>query len=126
MDALPDPPPRAAAGRLRWAVVALLVACAALSGTRDAGTPSPGTAALALPAGIGLAVAIIVARQWALRAASPRARLRAVVATYLLCAALGLAGAALVLAGDDPGRGVLFALGGAIFTLGTPPGVGRR
>ena len=119
MDALPDPPPRAAAGRLRWAVVALLVACAALSGTRDAGTPSPGTAALALPAGIGLAVAIIVARQWALRAASPRARLRAVVATYLLCAALALAG-------DDPGRGVLFALGGAIFTLGTPPGVGRR
>ncbi|MCC6641076.1 MAG: hypothetical protein IT386_07935 [Deltaproteobacteria bacterium] len=125
MHAPPTLAPLATLGRLRWSVVSILVACAVLSSMRDPGDLSPALASVAMPAGIGLGIAIIAARQWAQRAGTGRAQTKALIATYALCATLGLFGLGLALAGDDGSRGVLFAVGGAIFALGTPPGSGR-
>jgi hypothetical protein len=113
--------------RLRWAAVGLLAVCAVYSWlqARDASQLSPGLASSATPVAIALAVVIIVSRQVALRAGSLRVRFTALLATYVACCALGLFGALLAFAGDDGTRGALFALGGAIFTLGSPPGFGR-
>jgi hypothetical protein len=61
----------------------------------------------------------------ALRAQRPPTRAYALLATYLLCGALGLFGVGLAFAGDDGSRGALLALGGAIFTLGSAPAPGR-
>lgn len=121
----PDPDRLLALARLRWAVVAMLIACALLSWARDPGALPPALARAATPVAIGLGLAIVVVRQWAQRASAASTQLRALGATYGLCAALGLFGAVLALAGDDGERGTLFALGGAIFAIGTPPGLRR-
>lgn len=112
--------------RVRWAVLATLVLCAVLSWmrARDVSELPPLLAATATPVALGLALAIIVVRQVALRARPPRTHFYALLATYLLCGALGIFGTLLAFAGDDGSRGALLALGGAIFTLGTAPGPG--
>jgi hypothetical protein len=117
----------ASLGRVRWATVGMLVACAVLSGlhTREASELSPALASIAAPIAIALSVGIIGARQIALRTQTPRAHCYALLATYLCCGALGVFGAFLAFSGDDGSRGSLFALGAAIFTLGSPPGFGR-
>lgn len=113
--------------RLRWTTIGTLGVCALLSWlqTRETSSLPPALAAAALPVAIVLAAGIMAARQVALRAQAPRTRLYALLTTYLSCIALGVFGAVLSFAGDDGSRGALFALGGAIFTLGSPPGLGR-
>lgn len=124
----PLPAQRAAnLAAVRWATVATLVVCAVLSWlqARDASALPPALAPLATPVATALAVGIILARQMAQRAQAPSTRLRALLGTYLLCASLGGFGLFLAVSGDDGSRGALFALGGAIFAVGTPPGFGR-
>lgn len=115
----------ASVARLRWATLALLIVCAvvALLHRAEASSLAPSLETLVTPVSLALAVGIFVVRQIAGRATG-RARVRALLATYLLSAALGVFGAFLALLGDDGSRGALFALGGAIFTVGTPPGLG--
>lgn len=115
----------ASLGRVRFATLGVLAVCAvmALLHRTDAPTLPPGLERLATPLSLGLAVTIFIARQVA-GGARGRTRLRAILATYLLSAGLGLFGALLAVCGDDGSRGALFAFGAAIFTLGTPPGLG--
>ena len=112
-------------GRVRWAVLGTLIVCAGVALLHRTDTPRlpARLEGLATPLSIALALGVFVVRQVAARATG-RARVRALLATYALSAALGLFGAGLALAGDDGSRGALFALAGAIFTLGTPPGLG--
>ncbi len=114
-----------ALGRVRFAVLATLVVCAAVAWlARDRPGPLPDAlATVATPLSVAIAIGIFVARQIATRAQGA-ARVRALLAVYVLSELLGLFGVVLVLLGDGDSRGLLFALGGAIFTLGTPPGLG--
>jgi FtsH-binding integral membrane protein len=114
----------ASLGRVRWATAATLVVCALVSWLQGPAVSalSPAVAPLVTPIAILFAVGIMGARQLALRSAAPRTRLYALLTTYLLCAGLGVFGVALVLAGDEGTRGALYALGAAIFCIGSPPG----
>jgi len=117
----------ASLARVRWATLGMLVACAVFSWlhARDASELPAELASGVTPVAIALGIAIIGARHLALRASRPRSRFAALLATYLGCCALGVFGAVLAFAGDDGSRGALFALGGGIFTLGSPPGSDR-
>ncbi len=113
----------ASLARVRWTVLGLLALCAAMSWLRDRETSElPSTlAAAAMPLGIGIGFAIVAARIMTQRSRSARTRFYSLLATYLLSAALGVLGVCLTLLGDDGSRGALFAIGGAVFTLGSPP-----
>ncbi len=115
-----------ALGRVRWATVGMLALCAVLSllRSRDESDLAPSLQGIVTPIALAIALGILVARQVAVRARSPQSRFRALLAVYVLCGALGVFGTFLAFAGDDGSRGALFALGGAIFALGSPPGFG--
>ncbi len=115
--------PGASLVRTHRATILLLGVCALLSWQRsqDASELSQSVDAVVLPTALALAMGIMAARQVALRSRSPRSRRVALLVTYGLCASLGIFGAALAFAGDSGSRGALFALGAAIFTLGSPP-----
>ena len=104
----------------------MLALCAVLSllHARDASELAPRLERLVTPIALAFALGILVARQVVVRARSPQARFRALLAVYVLCDGLGVFGTLLAFAGDDGSRGALFALGGAIFALGSPPGFG--
>lgn len=109
--------------RAHRVTIAVVGACALVSWLR-AGSPnelpeSVGT--LVLPGALAVTMAIIVARQIALRSRDGHSRRTALLVTYALCGVLGVFGAALAFLGDDGSRGALFALGAAIFALGSPP-----
>lgn len=117
---------QSAIARVRWAVLGTLVLCAVFSllQTRESGALSSDLETSVTPVALVLAFVVMLTRQVAQRARAPRTRFQALLGTYLACGGLGLFGAALAWLGDDGSRGALFALGGAIFTIGTPTGPG--
>lgn len=123
-DATEAAPPgalHASLRRTRLTVLALLAVCALLSLLRSnvPSTLAPYWEERALYAALVVAGGILVARQLAVHTRDLRTRVRAIVAAWLLGGLLGVLGAGIALVGGDGRRGALYALAGAIFTVGS-------
>ena len=119
---------RAALGRVRLGVLALLAGCAVVGVVHGGPGPSPADPRLGTPITI-LAVLIglgsVFARQLAnLASVAPASRVGWSLLSYVCAGALGLAGLTVTFLLGDGTRGLLYAAAGVIFAIRPPPHFG--